>query len=756
MRFVLVLLATLLTPFPASAIETLRFGRDVAVAPPEYADPALAFANAEIATDGDGYLAVWSDNRRSESSVFAARLTADGTLLDKTGIYLGRGNYAGVVWSGASYVVAWDSSDGLHVASVQRDGRVSGGRTLFPPQYSSSRPALASDGKTIGIGTTAGTVFILGQDLSVLVSTAVGGAARPMAIAAGRGNYLLARINSAGLPTTQLISESGATGPIRVLPTSHLATGVSVATDGSSFYVVWTTEGNELRGQFVSLANEALGESVLLFNGSVVDLSQTGFVSAPDVAWNGSGYVASFLTLGEVSSRVNTITVRTNGQPASTAASLGSATGFEHPGIATKTSGGGAVVWRDDQYRVRAGIFTSSSIASANPLVTVVSAASAAIRQSSPVIVEVNRTAVLAWAESSGDVDHVRVSMAGQAPLLVADESAWNVDVLFDGQTVAVVWQNALTRGLRVRRYTAALEPIDAAPLQFALPLRAKIDSATMANGVIALTWRPLDENTEPDPQHELYLLRLVPLGDTLVRPRDIELWRSATEPEDASTVLWDGTRLVVVWRHRFTLDGPYETKHEAIFVQRFALSGAKLDAQPIVAYESEETAIYALRAATRNGRVIIGWQELPRNVFEPLSMRTYVARFEGGPLSKVFVESRQSDYTFLQAIAIHPDNEIDLYWWASSDTRAIITARRLTPQLLTISVVGTDPFLISHRPYEEQAKTIVEADFDATVIGDAAVFIYGRLDDDPAIGGIDRVFVRGEIVPWMKRRAVR
>ncbi|MGZ8781717.1 MAG: hypothetical protein ACXW31_17505, partial [Thermoanaerobaculia bacterium] len=83
---------------------------EVAVSTPEYGiSRSISRGGARIATNGDEYLAVWTDSRLGgEPSLYAARIRADGTVLDPLGLRIATGAHAGpVVWTGSKYLIAY-------------------------------------------------------------------------------------------------------------------------------------------------------------------------------------------------------------------------------------------------------------------------------------------------------------------------------------------------------------------------------------------------------------------------------------------------------------------------------------------------------------------------------------------------------------------------------------------------------------------------------------------------------------------------
>src|SRR5688500_10381342 len=120
-------LATLLVllTFPTLAAP-LALRPELAISAPEYSVVPNGASGPSIATDGDGYLAVWTDQRAGgENAVWAARLGADGTVLDRTGVRVATMASAGqVVWTGNKYLIAYDEEIGprTFVRTMTRDG----------------------------------------------------------------------------------------------------------------------------------------------------------------------------------------------------------------------------------------------------------------------------------------------------------------------------------------------------------------------------------------------------------------------------------------------------------------------------------------------------------------------------------------------------------------------------------------------------------------------------------------------------------
>lgn len=131
------------------------------VGTPVYGDPTrLQYASA-VASDGDGFFAVWRDQRGGGERIIGTRLTANGDVLDLTGIDIGGSSTTpprtpGVVWSGTSWVVVWFAEDRqLMAARVDRHGNVLDAPRLLMGGATSANdngtPFVASNGSRIAV-----------------------------------------------------------------------------------------------------------------------------------------------------------------------------------------------------------------------------------------------------------------------------------------------------------------------------------------------------------------------------------------------------------------------------------------------------------------------------------------------------------------------------------------------------------------------------------------------------------------------------
>jgi len=175
------------------------------VSTPSY-QPATGFPVA-IASDGDGFLAVWADDR-DRTSVFASRIDRDGTVLDPLGIFIATSpDVGGVAWDGDAYVVVWGDPNG----SVAAERIASDGTIVTPPRSIAQGQdqflpiTVASNGK-VSVVTTSNGYVVLDRDLNVIelssdfyAYTEVFLTGRDeFTILAGNGILIAKRLDSAG------------------------------------------------------------------------------------------------------------------------------------------------------------------------------------------------------------------------------------------------------------------------------------------------------------------------------------------------------------------------------------------------------------------------------------------------------------------------------------------------------------------------------------------------------------------------------
>jgi MYXO-CTERM domain-containing protein len=219
----------------------------------------------QVASDGTDYLSVWIDNRAGRPAVYGARIKADGTVLDPTGILIARPGGAAttyyslsvaVAWSGASYFVAW---------------------------------TVDSDDETIPEGVFGRRITPAGSMVDDQPLTLATGSRDPQTVsiaANGAGGYLVAwrtyvpaqgynvvgtRVDATGKPDA---------APIAIAVTTEYEYDPAIDWDGTNWFVVWRSSTGGMYGARVSPA------------GTLVDATRITLAasagSIPAVAFDGT------------------------------------------------------------------------------------------------------------------------------------------------------------------------------------------------------------------------------------------------------------------------------------------------------------------------------------------------------------------------------------------------------------------------------------------------------------------------------------
>ncbi|AKT38187.1 hypothetical protein [Chondromyces crocatus] len=270
--------------------------------------PALAF-------DGAGYLVAWTDTRTPVESTFATRVTADGTVRDPVGIYLGPGSSPTVAFDGQNYLVVHRalSPEALRGALVSpTDGLLDPqGFTIAAATDATRNPAATFDGTSflvtwLGGGTHLARVSPTGAVLGLTLLDAGlpvydGIDARP-ALASNGANTLVVwqasdrRIHGVRVdPSGTLLDVPPFTiGPPNPGPAGQRTP--TVAFDGTSYVVAWKDSAhqhyyNRLEATRVTPQGAVLDPAgILVADEPALD----HFYASPEAAFDGQNTVLTF------------------------------------------------------------------------------------------------------------------------------------------------------------------------------------------------------------------------------------------------------------------------------------------------------------------------------------------------------------------------------------------------------------------------------------------------------------------------------
>jgi hypothetical protein len=227
-----------------------------AVVPPPHLRSGVS-----VASDGDGYFAVWEDSRVPyQRSIVGTRVSAAGEVRDGNGLILGEGQEPAVVWDGSAYLVVWkvgrQPSPGLLVSSiwtarVTPEGRLASAAGMVRETADYYAPlALAVNGAVSVVGYRSGGAvhaMVLDRDGSVLHDHGLGtssGTQRDVTVAAGGSGFLVAWSMVAGGTTIVEASTLDASGAPASPEARTISEGFDPRAAGSSDgYVLVTRNG---------------------------------------------------------------------------------------------------------------------------------------------------------------------------------------------------------------------------------------------------------------------------------------------------------------------------------------------------------------------------------------------------------------------------------------------------------------------------------------------------------------------------------
>ena len=442
---------------------------EVPVTSPRYASAPGIQDTPVVASDGDGFLVVWSDSRPA-MGVYGQLLAANGSRRANFNISLLRyATGATVLWTGTDYaVIAYNQFIGeFWAARISRDGEIlTPPHTIITDGYGYAPFSAATNGKRIviayrQISTGLQKIALLELDTTV-VSTGNpvptrGFAAEPHIVTNG-SDFVVAWSESFGN------GEQPVVAAVRIDPNGNLsdpnpktiATGgftgaFGLASDGNSYLLAgWAT--TTLALHTVQLSRDL---NVL----STHDVAATTPL-APALTWNGSQYIAVWTRTVNNESRVVSLPLDFSGAATGTETSIGQ-TGGRSPSIAASHSRT-YVAWV-----VTSGV-SDSDVWGALDTANMTLLSTSATQQHSPAIASSGPGSfVTAWIEQSGTareawMAHVSADGVVSGARKLGDNVVGTPRVVFDGTTYVVAWLTGTT--LHYRRDSGELTP------EFTLP----------------------------------------------------------------------------------------------------------------------------------------------------------------------------------------------------------------------------------------------------------------------------------------------
>lgn len=232
-------------------------------------------ASPKTASDGEDYLVVWEDFRNGSYDIYGTRVSADGTVLDATGIGISalssQQRSPDVAFDGTNYFVVWYDSRNSSTSDDIYGARV----------------------------TPAGVVL---DAAGLPVNTAIYSQYDP-AVAFGGGNYLVAWIDyfsgyqvlgARVTPAGAVLDASGITIGTNTCPINDL----DVASNGANYLVVWEAEiwdwMNEMCTYYADIEGARVGLDGAVLDAYPLNLDMDGDYTedyGPAAASDGTNYL---------------------------------------------------------------------------------------------------------------------------------------------------------------------------------------------------------------------------------------------------------------------------------------------------------------------------------------------------------------------------------------------------------------------------------------------------------------------------------
>lgn len=735
------LTAVLLLALTLPAAAAIHFSAESPVSPAQLA-PTTAY-DPHLATDGETYVALWTDYRITRPAVYATRFRQDGTLLDTVGIQIAPSGKAGaVLWSGETFVISYLQDDVVRVRTLAPDGTLGAphelfGRTVPAESY---RMRMATNGDSVLLVTSDAAAALLDLDGTLRrriampweqVRDAIG-------VAAAGPEYLVAA--SADLKVkTQLVHANGDLGPQQSLARGT-PYGVEVASDGDRFLVTWAI--GHLQAQFVARSGEAVEPVLTLTPSATPPYPSARRMLA--LVWRGSEYLLVYAE-HEPYRPYLTMRVAANGTPAGP---LFTSTGWSIANVVTAPDGNSAVIgWNDD-------VLTSAFLdAQGSSLRDETHVAIAARRQQDVHLAGLPGGLAAAWIESdqeTGKTLHLSRG-PGSTPVLVSDDVVVLIDMVAEGTAIWVLWTTE-DATLYARRYTSVLQPLDAAPVAVGILDAPGVDAAVAAGGGSVIVVSANLHHAGVEPQGGAHVVAQVLRGGDGITSTRMEV---ASEPglDHHPAVVWNGSAFVVAWANAIPFDFSFRSgirtndvytgffpNDRILMLQLDALGRRHTDA-PVEIARSRHIETLTIAQGTRH--TAVAWQPY---LAPDSSTRRHTYAALAVPQSAVIDLGGEDMH--LASFAAHENGFLLARAAVNDETRIV------QPEVLELdaSLRVTDRAPLA--PFMTDLAALRKP-FDADVIGGpVASLAYARVADG-AYGDVSRLFIR-RLLDSQRRRTSR
>ncbi|HEV8431819.1 MAG TPA: hypothetical protein VGR95_00285, partial [Thermoanaerobaculia bacterium] len=436
-----------------------------------------------VARGSDGYLAVWRDSR-GNGDTYATRISSSGVILDPLGIHISsRQGFTAVTAVPDGYLLVIGSGCGsIDTAFVDDGGHLAAGTHVTDwAGLCIGDVEVATNGETV-LADWDGHGALLDTRGNVIRGSLDFGDAYRSAVASNGSDYLVANVTSGGLSAVPVSRGGDVSGPQAIGPFSG-GQAVAVGSDGASY--------------LVAVAGPAVAAQRVTADGHPADPMQTvaGTPSAsPRVAWNGSEFAIAYAFDGIATPRAYIARVQQDGTPSLPALPGPSVEQPQFPPYDIAPSSDGFLFVCQDTSAVLRQTFARDADWRAGefPQMSPVSFA-AHLQWLGDAGVAADRLVVIwkEWWATGSPVLRARAFTSDGVPLTspvdvapVILGSSGSYAVAFDGKYVVIAWSDNV---VHLRRFTLALDPVDAAPIDLGQQVRGF--SLAAANGTTVAAW---------------------------------------------------------------------------------------------------------------------------------------------------------------------------------------------------------------------------------------------------------------------------
>jgi hypothetical protein len=705
--FLIPFLLALLTPEVAVTPATLQ--------------PATFTHAAAVAANGDRALAVWVDFRGT-GDVYGARVAADGTLLDPTGIrlYHGRATFAAAPAPDGGWLVAVAAPEGAtYVVRVSRDGAPS------PPKKIDDTAPVGSNGVQVVTNGETFLVLISGTR-ALLVGLGGNVVAGPFTLAsmysraavASNGRDYLVATNDQHSVITTVVTRSGGVGPAQVLIPGIAPIDIAMASDGNRYFIAAPTPPGSIVTAFAAADGTLIG--------------------VPQSAQQLHAYTIRAVTDGRDFGLLwNVIPSETNprtllyGSPIDSFGrianpqllrAIGGDSGFDLAAL-----GGSVLVVHGDDFRLFGAFTTIASLG--GPLLPDFPIAKSAAAETGAVMTATSSGAVVRWLDlASSRWRAEALDGAGQPAGRIIDiapsSSTTAPQVAFDGTNVVFSWSR-IDGKLVAQRFDTALNAVDSEPIPIS---SVAIGHKLAAGGGVALfVWTSNDTGGSN--------------GAILTRNGTVVPVALPQVPFAAAA--WNGSEFLVAYAFATgppPTQGLFPDPRADVRALRVAPDGQVLDAAPHTIAHLQ-TGVAAIAVASNGGRFLAAWRpDLYQRFGVPSIIAGKYANADGttdaappialssdGVADGPFLTAFGSGYAL--AWQTRPANDRKVLLWRTTEAGSI---ESLPPM----------------------ASAYYGGSAAIAAIGDRIVLAYSHVDD--AAGGVERVFVRSVSAPGRRRASGR